>query len=139
MRMMQRPISIAVVDDDESVRESLRDYLGVMGWAAKAFASAQEFLASGYIIETGCLIVDICMPGMSGPHLQRELIRRGHVIPTIYMAGLSRDSIPPQLFQQGTIDCLVKPFSEADLRAALNTVLGSGPEPDTRVLRIVGS
>ena len=114
---------VAVVDDDESVRESLPDLLGEIGLAAKAFASAQEFLAYDCIADTQCLILDIAMPGMSGPELQRELIRRGHAIPTIFITARSTDSIPPDLFQQGAVECLFKPFSGADLRAALNAAL----------------
>ena len=114
---------VAVVDDDESVRESLPDLLGEIGFAAKAFASALEFLAYDRIADAQCLILDIAMPGMSGPELQRELIRRGRVIPTIFMTARSRDSIPPDLFQQGAVECLFKPFSGAVLRAALNAAL----------------
>jgi CheY-like chemotaxis protein len=122
-RVMEPRILVAVVDDDESVRESLPDLLGEIGLAAKGFASAQEFLASDCIADTRCLILDIAMPGISGPELQHELIRRGHAIPTIFITARSRDSIPPDLFQQGTVECLFKPFSGADLRAALNAAL----------------
>jgi FixJ family two-component response regulator len=114
---------VAVVDDDESVRKSLPDLLGEFGLAAKAFASAQEFLAYGCVGDTRCLILDIVMPGMSGPELQRELIRRGYAIPTIFITARSRGSIPPDLFQQGGLKCLFKPFSGADLRAALDAAL----------------
>ncbi len=114
---------VAVVDDDESIRESLPDLLREFGLAARAFASAQEFLAYDYIADTRCLILDIVMPGMSGPELQRELIRRGHAIPTIFITARSRDSIPPDLLQQGAVKCLFKPFSGADLRAALDAAL----------------
>jgi FixJ family two-component response regulator len=114
---------VAVVDDDESIRESLPDLLREFGFAARAFASAQEFLAYDYIADTRCLILDIVMPGMSGPELQRELIRRGHIIPTIFITARSTDSIPPDLFQQGAIKCLFKPFSGPELRAALNAAL----------------
>jgi FixJ family two-component response regulator len=111
---------VAVVDDDESIRESLPDLLREFGLAARAFASAQEFLAYDYVADTRCLILDIAMPGMSGPELQRELIRRGFAIPTIFITARSTDSIPPDLFQQGAVKCLFKPFSGVDLRAALN-------------------
>jgi FixJ family two-component response regulator len=114
---------VAVVDDDESVRESLPDLLGEIGFKAEAFASAQEFLAYDRIADAQCLILDISMPGMSGPELQCELIRRGHLIPTIFMTARSKDSIPTDLFQQGAVECLFKPFSGAVLRAALNAAL----------------
>ena len=114
---------VAVVDDDESIRESLPDLLREIGFEAKAFGSAQEFLAYDRIPDAQCLILDIVMPSMCGPELQRELIRRGHIIPTIFMTARSRDSIPPDLFQRGTVKCLFKPFSGADLRAALDAAL----------------
>jgi FixJ family two-component response regulator len=120
---MEPRLLVAVVDDDESVRESLPDLLGEIGLAAKAFASAQEFLASDCITDTRCLLLDIVMPEMSGPELQHELIRRGHAIPTIFITARSRDSIPPDLFQHGAVDCLFKPFSGPALRAALNAAL----------------
>jgi len=114
---------VAVVDDDESVRDSLPDLLREFGLNARAFASAQEFLAYDYIGDTRCLILDIVMPGMSGPELQRELIHRGHAIPTIFITARSTDSIPPDLFQQGAVECLFKPFSGTELRAALDAAL----------------
>jgi CheY-like chemotaxis protein len=113
---------IAVVDDDESVRESLPDLLRVFGFDARTFASAEEFLGSNCIASLGCLILDIAMPGMSGPELWRELSRRGCAVPTIFITAGSTESIPPGLLQQG-VDCLFKPFSEQDLRAALDAAL----------------
>jgi FixJ family two-component response regulator len=114
---------VAIVDDDESIRESLPDLLREFGLAARAFASGREFLAYDFIAHTRCLILDIVMPGMSGPELQRELIRRGHIIPTIFITARSRDLISPDLLQQGSVKCLFKPFSGADLRAALDAAL----------------
>jgi len=116
-------IPVAVVDDDESVRESLPDLLREIGYAPRAFASAQEFLASGFIPETRCLVLDIAMPGMSGPELHRELILRGHTIPTIFITAHAEKSVPPGLLQRGAITCLFKPFNEEDLRAALAAAL----------------
>ena len=121
-RVMVPRILVAVVDDDESVRESLPDLLRELGYAAKDFASAEEFLASG-IPETRCLVLDIAMPGMSGPELHRELILRGHTIPTIFITAHADKSVPPGLLQQGAIACLFKPFNEEDLRAALAAAL----------------
>src|ERR1700678_3870123 len=76
---------VAVVDDDESIRESLPDLLKVFGFAARMFASAEEYLASDCVAEAGCLILAIAMPGMSGPQLQRELKIRGLEIPIIFI------------------------------------------------------
>jgi FixJ family two-component response regulator len=120
---MERRTLVAVVDDDESVRESLPDALKRIGFAARAFASAEEFLASDFIADAQCLILDVNMPDMSGPALRRELIRRGHAIPTIFITAQSPQSIPPGLLEQGAVECLFKPFGKEDLRAALNTAL----------------
>jgi FixJ family two-component response regulator len=120
---METRALIVVVDDDESVRESLPDLLRELGFAAKAFVSGPELLASADIGAAKCLILDIGLPGMSGPELQRELSRRGHTIPTIFITGRSDKSIPPGLLDQGGIDCVFKPFSEQDLRDALDAAL----------------
>ena len=116
---------VTVVDDDESVRESLPALLGVLGYTTKAFASAEEFLASGCLADTRCLILDVMLPGLSGPELQRELIRQGHVPPpTIFITALAGHGTPPDLLQQqGAVECLFKPFSEQDLRDALDAAL----------------
>jgi FixJ family two-component response regulator len=112
-----------VVDDDESVRESLPDLLKEFGFAAGAFSSAKEFLSSGCIDETSCLILDIVMPGMSGPELQQELKRRGKEIPIIFISGRNDETIRAQVLQQGAAGFLLKPFSDAALLAAIKTAL----------------
>jgi FixJ family two-component response regulator len=112
-----------VVDDDESVRESLPDLLKEFGFAAGAFSSAKEFLSSGCIDETSCLILDIAMPGMSGPELQQELKRRGKEIPIIFISGRNDETIRAQVLQQGAAGFLLKPFSDAALLAAIKTAL----------------
>lgn len=114
---------VSVVDDDESVRESLPDLLRELGYSAQTFASAEEFLASGNIGETRCLLLDIAMPGMSGPDLQRELTRRGEAIPIVFITAHGDEAVRPRLIADGAIDCLFKPFSEAALVGALNTAL----------------
>ena len=121
--MMVKCSLVSVVDDDESVRESLPDMLRELGCEPRAFASAAEFLASDWIPDTRCLILDIAMPGMSGPELQRELVRRGHTIPVVFITALAERSLPPGLLKQGAVACLTKPFSEQDLRAALAAAL----------------
>lgn len=123
--MINRPL-IAVIDDDESVRESLPDLLRELGFEAKAFESGADLLASAAISSARCLILDVGMPGMSGPELRQELIRRGHKIPTIFITARSRKSIPPGLLEQEAIECVFKPFSEEDLRHALDAALGRG-------------
>lgn len=122
--MARRPL-VALVDDDESVRESLPDLLRELGFAAKAFASAEDYLASDSLPNTRCLILDVAMPGMSGPDLHRELNSRGHAIPTIFITARADESLREKLLRQGAIACLFKPFSDEALRTALDAALPS--------------
>jgi FixJ family two-component response regulator len=114
---------VSVVDDDESVRESLPDLLKQFGFAARAFSSAEQFFASDCVDETRCLLLDVAMPGMTGPDLQQELIRRRQAIPIIFITA-DRDMIVRQrLIEQGAVECLFKPFSETALLKAVNSAL----------------
>jgi FixJ family two-component response regulator len=114
---------VSVVDDDESVRESLPDLLREFGFAVEAFSSAEEFLASGCVCQTKCLILDVAMPGMTGPDLQRELTRRRQEIPIVFITAHGDESIRPRLLERGAADCLFKPFSDTALREALKAAL----------------
>jgi FixJ family two-component response regulator len=114
---------LSVVDDDQSMRESLPDLIKEFGFAARAFSSAEEFLSSGSADETSCLILDIAMPGMSGPELHQELKRRGEHIPTIFITGQRDESIRTRVFEQGAAGFLIKPFSDAALLAAIKSAL----------------
>jgi FixJ family two-component response regulator len=114
---------VSVVDDDESVRESLPDLLKEFGFAVEAFSSAEEFLASDCVGQTKCLILDIAMPGMSGPDLQQELTRRRQEIPIVFITAHGDRTIRPRLLHQGAVECLFKPFSETALLDALNIAL----------------
>ena len=114
---------VAVVDDDESVRESLPDLLREFGFATHSFSSAEEFLTSDSLVKTGCLILDIAMPGMSGFDLQRELEHRGHSIPIIFITAHKDEVVRGRAFQQGTVEFLFKPFNDTALLQALNTAL----------------
>jgi len=120
--MVKRPL-ISVVDDDESIRESLPDLLKEFGFAARTFSSAEEFLISESLNETKCLILDVAMPGLSGPDLQRELARRRHEIPIVFITAHRDETVRPRLIEQGAVDCLFKPFSDSDLLEALNSAL----------------
>jgi FixJ family two-component response regulator len=115
---------VAVVDDDESVRESLPDLLREFGFAAHAFSSAEEFLASDSVGKTRCLILDIAMSGMTGLDLQHELKIRRHELPIIFITAQRDEAVRARAFQQGAADFLLKPFSDTALLAALNTTLG---------------
>jgi FixJ family two-component response regulator len=114
---------VSVVDDDESVRESLPDLLRELGFTVQAFSSAEEFLASDYLGQTKCLILDIAMPGMTGPDLQRELTFRRQEIPIVFITAHNDESIRPHVIEQGAVECLFKPFSETALLEALNAAL----------------
>jgi FixJ family two-component response regulator len=114
---------VSVVDDDESVRESLPDLLREFGFAVQAFSSAEEFLASECVCHTRCLILDIAMPGMSGPDLQRELTLRRQEIPIVFITAHRDETVRPHVLEQGAVECLFKPFSDTALREALKAAL----------------
>jgi FixJ family two-component response regulator len=120
--MMSRSL-VSVVDDDESVRESLPDLLKEFGFASRVFSSAEAFLASDVVFETRCLILDIAMPGMGGPDLQRELRRRWLEIPTIFITAHRDKTVRLRMLEQGAVECLFKPFSDTSLLAALNAAI----------------
>lgn len=114
---------LSVVDDDESVRESLPDLLRELGFAAQAYSSAEEFLASDSVGQTRCLLLDIAMPKMSGPELQRELIRRGQEIPIVFITAHDEEFVRLRVVKPGAIECLFKPFSDTALLEAIHAAL----------------
>lgn len=114
---------VSVVDDDVSVRESLPDLLRQFGFPSQAFSSAEAFLASDLVGETSCLLLDIAMPGMSGPDLQQELTHRRQKIPIVFITAYGDRTVRPRLLARGAVECLFKPFSETALLEALNTAL----------------
>jgi len=119
--MMNLLSVVSIVDDDESVRESLPDLLKEFGLASQTFSSAEEFLASNGIARTQCLILDVAMPGMCGPELQEELSRRKIKIPIIFITGNRDEALRSRLIERGAIACLIKPFSDAAMLEALNS------------------
>lgn len=121
--MTTTPSLVSVVDDDESVRESLPDLLRELGFAVRPFSSAEEFLASDCVDQTKCLILDVAMPGMTGPELQQELKQRGQKIPIIFITAQRDETVRSQVLGQGAIECLYKPFSETALSDAVNAAL----------------
>ena len=121
--MTPRPSLVSVVDDDESMREALPDLLRQFGFAAEAFASAEAFLASEFVGETSCLLLDVAMPGMSGPDLQQELTRRRQKIPIVFITAYGDASVLRPLLARGAVRCLVKPFSDAALLDAVGAAL----------------
>lgn len=123
--MDPRPL-ISVVDDDESVRESLPDLLREFGFEAQTFSSAEEFLASESVADTNCLVLDVAMPGMSGPDLQQELKTREQSIPIVFITAARDATVRTRLLAQGAVECLFKPFEPTDLVQALNAALRVG-------------
>ncbi len=123
---MTNPIKlVSVVDDDESVREALPDLLRSLGVDVEAFTSAERFLASRAYDASDCLILDVAMPGMTGPELQAELNRRGRKIPTIFITAIKDDNVRNRLIGKGAVECLFKPFSDDALQHALQMALAA--------------
>jgi FixJ family two-component response regulator len=114
-----RPL-VSVVDDDGSVRESLPDLLKELGYAARTFSSAEEFLDSDCLDATQCLILDISLPGMTGPDLQEELAARGREIPIVFITAHTDEDVRSNMLMRGAVECLFKPFSDTALLKALD-------------------
>jgi FixJ family two-component response regulator len=121
--MMNLQELVSIVDDDQSVRESLPDLLKEFGMASQTFSSAEEFLAKDGISRSKCLILDVAMPGMCGPELQEELNRRKSKVPIIFITGHRDEMLISRLIGQGAIACLIKPFSDAAILEALDSAL----------------
>ncbi|HKV80598.1 MAG TPA: response regulator [Candidatus Sulfotelmatobacter sp.] len=120
----ERPL-VSVVDDDESVRESLPDLLREFGFDARTFSSAEEFLSSGRLGQTKCLILDVAMPGLNGLDLQQELRRRRESIPIIFITAQKDDASRERAFVQGAVQVLHKPFSDTALLEALKVAVAA--------------
>jgi FixJ family two-component response regulator len=121
---MNAPLLVSVVDDDQSVRESLPELLKELGFAARIFSSAEEFLVSGAALHSSCLLLDVVMPAMSGPELLRELHRRNLRIPVIFITARRDEVARSQMLDDGAVECLFKPFGDTALLKALNKAVG---------------
>ena len=121
--VLVKRLLVTVVDDDESMRESLPDLLLEFGYAARAFSSAEEFLASDCVDQTKCLVLDIAMPGMTGPDIQHELKVRRQEIPIIFITANKDETIRARMLEQGAEECLFKPFGDIALFEALQSAL----------------
>jgi FixJ family two-component response regulator len=122
-----KPLLVSIVDDDEALRESLPDLLREFGFAAETFSSGEAFLVSEFVVLTRCLILDIAMPGMTGPDLQQELRRRQHHIPVVFITANRDNAMRQRLLREGAVECLFKPFNDTDLLKALNSALELKP------------
>jgi FixJ family two-component response regulator len=117
-----RPL-VTVIDDDQSVRESLPDLLRAFGYSARVFSSAEQFLASDCVAESKCLILDVVMPGMSGPDLAQALLARGKSVPIIYITADVDEAVRAHLPEEEARRCLIKPFRDTALLDALKREL----------------
>src|SRR6187401_3066923 len=113
--MKNEMATVMVVDDDTGLRNAMRSVLKSVGLTSALFASAKEFLAAYQPSQTGCLVLDIRMPGMSGLELQQQLNLRGAVIPVIFMSGHADIPMAVEAMQHGAFDFLQKPFRDQDL------------------------
>jgi CheY-like chemotaxis protein len=123
--LMNARLLISVVDDDQSVREALPELLKELGFAARIFSSAEEFLVSDAGLHSSCLLLDVGMPGMSGPELLRELRRRDLMVPVVFITARRDEAARSQMLNEGAVECLFKPFDDRALLQALNKAIGS--------------
>ena len=122
---MTKPPLISVVDDDDSVRESLRGLMRSVGFAVAVFASAEKFLISDDLRNTDCLILDVRMPGMNGLDLQRHLVKAHHQIPIVFITAHGNEEARRGALNGGAASYLLKPFSEEALLNAIDAALKS--------------
>ena len=128
--MQQVTTMIAIVDDDESVREATKSLVRSLGYEAATFCSAEEFLESAQLKTAACLITDVRMPGMSGVELQDRLIADGRVLPTVFISAFSDERVQQRVLDSGAVGYLHKPFEEEHLIACIDTALkGQGAAP----------
>ena len=114
---------VMIVDDDESVRRAARRLIKSFGFAVETFASAEDFLTSGRLPQTACLVLDVQMPGLNGLELQSRLISEGCQIPIVFITAYNDENAREQALRAGAVGYLVKPFEEADLLNGINLAL----------------
>jgi FixJ family two-component response regulator len=123
---MPRELVVSIVDDDPSVSEGLQDLLNSMGFVAETFQHADEYLQSGRVDNTSCLIADVQMPGMTGIELHDQLVRSGKIVPTILITAFPKEADRIRVAQTGVRCYLTKPFNEEDLLGCIRAALASG-------------
>ena len=121
--MTNNQFIVMIVDDDESIRRAARRLIKSYGFPVETFASAEDFLSSGRLHETACLVLDVQMSGLNGLELQSRLITDGHQVPIIFITAFDDENARAQALKAGALGYLVKPFEEADLLTAINVAL----------------
>jgi FixJ family two-component response regulator len=127
--MTGNPSVVMIVDDDNSIRKSVRRLMKAFGVAVETFASAEEFLGSDRLDKTSCLILDVHMPGMNGLELQKRLVASGSAIPIIFITAFSNDDARAQAMKAGAVGYLAKPFDDEELLNCIHAALQHA-EPD---------
>ena len=117
---------ISIVDDDEALRSSLEDLIRSVGFRVQGFSSAEAFLRSNQVQTTDCLILDVRMPGMTGPGLQRDLRSKNADLPIIFITAYENPDVRAKVLEAGAVAFLYKPFYEEDLLDAINAALRDG-------------
>jgi FixJ family two-component response regulator len=117
---------VSIVDDNQPFRESLQKLVMLFGYTVESFPSAADFLASRLVPETGCLVTDVHMPGMTGVELHRHLIDTGHAIPTILVTAYPDEVVRDQALKDGIVCYLSKPLDDDDLERCLRSALQAG-------------
>ena len=121
--MTNNQFIVMIVDDNESIRRAARRLIKSYGFPVETFASAEDFLSSGRLLETACLVLDVQMPGLNGLELQNRLMTDGHQVPIIFITAFNDENARAQALKAGALGYLVKPFEEADLLTAINIAL----------------
>jgi FixJ family two-component response regulator len=106
---------VMIVDDDESIRRAARRLIKSYGLPVATFTSAEDFLASGRLDETACLVLDVNMPGLSGLELQSQLVAGGHRIPIVFITAYTDETMRSRALKAGAFCYLIKPFEENEL------------------------
>jgi len=126
------PALVAVIDDDHAVRESSESLIRSAGFAVRAFDSAEQFLNSPYLRKAACLVLDVRMPGMSGPELRRKLLSEGYEVPVIFITAAADEEAKARELTNGAVAYLTKPFDEQELLPAIDRALKSYSQRDHR-------
>lgn len=121
---MTKALTLSIVDDDDLVGRSLKRVISMSGYSVEVFASAEEFLGSDCLNECSCLILDMCMPGLNGLELQRQLLMRKFRFPIIFITSYSDEAAKAQALKAGAVDYLHKPFREDQLLDAIRKAFG---------------